>query len=192
MIAKDDRIKRITITAVIGAISFLLMLISFPIIPYMTYLKLDFSDIPLLICLLLLGPTAAIEATVLKLFIYWMVMGFSPIELVGLSSSFLASLTMILVFYFLRRYLFRSHIIDFLIVLVETVALTIIESLANLFITTPLYVKLTNLKLDFPLAKTILFGVVPFNLIKGIIIGLIFVIIAKQMQKWIKKRSSWK
>ncbi|WP_252895245.1 ECF transporter S component [Fructilactobacillus florum] len=94
----NQQLKRQVFVAVLAAIAYLLMFISFPVLPYVPFLKLDFADIPILIGLFMLGPSAAVETTVLKLFLYWMTMGFSVIELIGLSSSLVVSLVFITIF----------------------------------------------------------------------------------------------
>lgn len=95
----NQQLKRQVFVAVLAAIAYLLMFISFPVLPYVPFLKLDFADIPILIGLFMLGPSAAVETTVLKLFLYWMTMGFSVIELIGLSSSLVVSLVFITIFF---------------------------------------------------------------------------------------------
>ena len=65
--------------------------------------------------------------------------------------------------------------------------MTIIMSLANYFIITPAYMKLLGMKLSLPLAKLIVIGVVPFNLIKGGILGLITSILSIRLQKLVVK-----
>jgi riboflavin transporter FmnP len=46
--------------------------------------------------------------------------------------------------------------------------------LSNWIAVIPLYINLIGFKLSLPLSSIILYGVVPFNLIKGVIVGGLF------------------
>ena len=51
--------------------------------------------------------------------------------------------------------------------------------------TIPLYMNLLGMKLGMPLAKMVLYGVVPFNLIEGAIVGGIFALVYVHLRNWI-------
>ncbi|HAB50143.1 MAG TPA: ECF transporter S component, partial [Lactobacillus sp.] len=61
-------------------------------------------------------------------------------------------------------------------------------ALLNWLVTIPLYMSLLGMKLNIPLGQMILFGVVPFNLIKGIVIGIAFILIYKKLSAWIEHK----
>lgn len=50
------RIQRLVGIACLSALAFILMLFEFPIIPMASYLKIDFSDVPVLIGGYIYGP----------------------------------------------------------------------------------------------------------------------------------------
>ncbi len=73
-------------------------------------------------------------------------------------------------------------------ILGATLSLTVMLALLNWLVTIPLYMSLLGMKLNIPLGQMILFGVVPFNLIKGIVIGTTFILIYKKLSVWIEHK----
>lgn len=73
-------------------------------------------------------------------------------------------------------------------ILGATLSLTVVLALLNWLVTIPLYMSLLGMKLNIPLGQMILFGVVPFNLIKGIVIGTTFILIYKKLSVWIEHK----
>lgn len=51
--------------------------------------------------------------------------------------------------------------------------------------TIPLYMNLLGMKLGMPLSTMVLFGVVPFNLIKGAVIGSLFALVYCRLESWV-------
>ena len=60
MTVSHQRIQRMVGIACLGALAFILMMFEFPIIPVASYLKIDFSDIPVLLGGYLYGPLAGV------------------------------------------------------------------------------------------------------------------------------------
>ena len=56
-------------------------------------------------------------------------------------------------------------------IVVSTISLTFWLSLGNWLVITPLYMAVLGMKLTLPLSQLVLYGVLPFNLIKGVIVG---------------------
>ena len=71
-------------------------------------------------------------------------------------------------------------------ILFETVVLTLVMSVLNYFVITPLYINLTGFKLSFSLLDSVLYTVTPFNIIKGLFIGIVFVIVYNRSNAWEK------
>ncbi len=118
--------------AILGALAFLLMFLEFPVIPIVSYLKLDFSDVPVLIGTLLDGPVTGIMIAVVKCLLHGLVHGFAPVEFLGLGADFCSSLALIF--------------------------------------------------LSFHLKELMLVGVLPFNLLKGALISLVFAIVVVHLR----------
>lgn len=182
-------VKRWTVAASLAAISYLLMFISFVIIPVVPFMKLDFSDIPVLIAFFLLGPAGGIEVAFLRSLLYFLISGPSLPNLIGVGLSFTATLAFCLPFYYLLGGKDFSWKKALQATLIGTLSLTVILSLVNWGITIPLYMSLLGMKLSIPLDQMILYGVVPFNLIKGVVLSVVFVLVYQRLHVWLTKQS---
>ncbi len=66
MSKKENKIQRISLIAMLSAISLVLFFLEFPVIPSLSHLKLDFSDIPALVSGVIFGPVSAIVVELVK------------------------------------------------------------------------------------------------------------------------------
>ncbi|MHA8111160.1 ECF transporter S component [Lactobacillaceae bacterium Melli_B4] len=170
--------------SLLAALSYILMF--FPTIPF-SYFKLDFGDIPILIGTMLFGPIGGIVIAVLKSALYWITGGASIASLIGISASLVASIVILLTIDGSQK-LFknRSKVSRAtMTVIFETITLTVVLSLLNWLVITPLYAKLVGFTIP-NMFQYILIQVIPFNLIKGIIIGILFVAVQGRLARWIK------
>lgn len=173
---KNTRVQKMVAVALFVMIGLVLQYIAFPIMPAFSFLKIDFSDIPVLISMFLFGPVAGLVTAFLRSILHLITTGFSPDNLVGDTASFLATAIFTLpIFYFFRK---KTQVgkNKFLGVISGTIAMTIFMSVANYFVITPLYLMFLGLNanqmLGMPLANYVLIGIVPFNIIKGFIVSL--------------------
>ena len=102
-ISKKDQIRRITICAVLSALSLVLMItIRFPIFPSAAFYEMEFSDVPILICSGLFGPVYAI----VSLFVVCLIQALTVSAasgFIGFVMHFLSSGLMIITLYYLRK-----------------------------------------------------------------------------------------
>lgn len=178
-------IKKIVMTSVLAGFSYILMFIAFPIIPIVPFLKIDFSDIPILVGSIILGPLAGVVIAVLKCFLYWLSTGASPVELIGIGSSLVSSLCLLFGFQIIGH-LFKHQspvLRNVLSGLLATIVLVVVMVITNWGAVMPLYTNLMGMDLGIKLNQLILYGVVPFNLIKGIVISTIFILIKNRIVK---------
>ena len=68
-------ITKLSVIAMLSAVSFALFLLEFPVIPSLGHLKLDFSDIPALVGGIIYGPFAAVIVEFIKNLIEMLVKG---------------------------------------------------------------------------------------------------------------------
>ena len=68
-------ITKLSVIAMLSAVSFALFLLEFPVIPSLGHLKLDFSDIPALIAGIIYGPFSAVVVEFIKNLIELLVKG---------------------------------------------------------------------------------------------------------------------
>ncbi|WP_295731609.1 ECF transporter S component [uncultured Limosilactobacillus sp.] len=181
--------KRFTMTACLAAVAFLLMFIEFPIIPVVSYLKLDFSDVPVLLGTFIYGPWTGILIALLKCLLHGLTRGLSPVEMLGLFANLCTSVALIIPFnYFFHRGTWSLGKRLLIGTVMSTAVMTIVMTAFNYYLLTPAYMKMFNWHPSLPIDKMMIIGVLPFNLIKGIVVGLVFSIILRHMQIWLKSQ----
>ncbi|MDO1602225.1 Gx transporter family protein [Lactiplantibacillus plantarum] len=179
-------LHRLVGIALLGAIAYILMLLEFPILPVAPWMKIDFSDIPILIRLFLFGVGGAFVITIIKLLLHSAMMGFAIYDLIGSFASFLGTAVLILAFALVLRYYrgnpkWRMPVA----IVVATIGLVVIESLANLTFVLPFYLQVMGMKLSMSLNTVVLVAVIPFNLIKGLLVGNVFWLVYQRLAKWL-------
>lgn len=179
-------LHRLVGIALLGAIAYILMLLEFPILTVAPWMKIDFSDIPILIGLFLFGVGGAFVITIIKLLLHSAMMGFAIYDLIGSFASFLGTAVLILAFALVLRYYrgnpkWRMPVA----IVVATIGLVVIESLANLTFVLPFYLQVMGMKLSMSLNTVVLVAVIPFNLIKGLLVGNVFWLVYQRLAKWL-------
>lgn len=81
MTVTHQRIQRLVGIACLGALAFILMFFEFPVLPMAPYLKLDFSDVPVLLGGYIYGPFGGIIIAAIKCLIHGMIHGLSLIHI---------------------------------------------------------------------------------------------------------------
>ncbi|MBP2057982.1 riboflavin transporter FmnP [Lactobacillus colini] len=165
--------------AMLGALSFLIMKIEIPVMPGFDYLKIDLSDSLVALSTLVFGPFGGSMIAVIKTLCNLALSGFNPISAVGNVAALLASLAYILPFYYISKKHSQKVVYQIGGLVVGTICLTIVMSLANYFVLMPMYITMMGFKLNSTLLMYILTVIVPFNLIKGVINSVIVVLLAK-------------
>lgn len=184
-------IRQVVIMSLFACISFLLYFVSFPILPFVSYMKVDFSDIPILLGMIMFGPVGGILIAAIKGLLYWLVTGVDIANFIGVAAGFVASVSFMLPIYFVLKYVKKYKAVTRLIIgaVVGTVSLSIIMALLNVTVLIPVYMAVLHMKITIPLSQMVLFGVVPFNLIKGVLVGAVFVIVADRMKAFLRQQS---
>ncbi len=161
-------IRQVVIMSLFAGISFLLYFISFPILPFVSYMKVDFSDIPVLLGMVMFGPLGGILIAAIKGLLYWLMTGVDIANFIGVAASFVASVSYLLPVYFVLKHVKKYKTVTRLIlaVIAGTISLSVIMALLNVSVLIPVYMAVLHMKITIPLSQMVLFGVVPFNLIK--------------------------
>lgn len=178
-------LKNLVQVSILGGLAYLLTYLSVPILPMAPYMKLDFGDIPILLATVLLSTRSGLIVALLRAVLYFVFTGVSLINLIGISALLIASLTIVLSVTLVNK-LVQNNAKYVIMVLFETVMLTLVMSVLNYFVITPLYINLTGFKLSFSLLDSVLYTVAPFNTIKGLFIGIVFVIVYNRSNAWEK------
>lgn len=186
----NSKTRKMVTIAMFAAMGAVLQFIAFPIMPAFSFLKIDFSDTPVMLSMFLFGPMAGIATAFIRSLLHLFLSGFTPADLVGDTASFLATTVFTLpMFYFFRRGKKADKMLG---VVTGILALTIFMSIANLYVITPLYLKFFGMSADqflgMSLAKYVTIGILPFNLIKGTIISVVFLVLYMKLLPWLAKK----
>lgn len=173
--------KNLVSIAILSALSFVIMLLEVPL-PFLfpDFLKLDFSDVPAILASIIYGPLAAVAIEALKNILHIVIRG-SFTGGVGELANFLvgAALVIPVGLTFKKE---RSKKQFFNGAVYGLILMCVVGVLTNLFITLPLYASIMNTTTQafvdmstaiFPFINTmpkfLLFTIVPFNLLKGLL-----------------------
>ena len=178
----NHTVKKWVLIACLAAISYLLMFISFAVIPLVPYMKVDFSDLAVLIGFFILKTKGGLNIALIRSLLYFLITGLSLDNFIGVATSFCATIAFCLPMYLVLRTKPKKML---LAVVLATFSLTTILSFANWLVITPVYMAVLGMKLSLPLAQLILYGVVPFNLIKGILVGVAFSLVYNRLVAWL-------
>lgn len=174
----NNKVQKMVSIAMLAAIGTVLQFVAFPIMPAFSFLKIDFSDIPILLGMFLYGPLAGVITAFVRSLLHLFLTGLAPQNMVGDFASFLASsiFTLPIFYFFGKKKNIRTNRIVGLVS--GILALTIFMSIANYFVITPVYLQLygvtTQQFLGTSLASYVAIGIVPFNLIKGLLVSGVF------------------
>lgn len=166
-----------------GALGFVLMFFAFPILPAVPYLKVDFSDLPILVSFLLYGPAGGTSAAFIRTVLHYIQSGGDMGYPIGDTASFLATLAFCLPIYYLLRgaKTYKRAVAAFV---VGTISLTVILTVLNWLVITPLYLAILNFSVG-NLRDYIVAGVLPFNLIKGTIVSIVSLVVLPKLRPWL-------
>ena len=189
--------RRISYIAMFSALAAILMLFEFPIPFVPSFYKLDFSEIPVLICTLYLGPVAGVICELLKILLDLLIFTGTSTAFVGEFANFFIGCSLILpasVFYH-RRKNKKNAIIGLVI---GTLVMTVFGSFFNAFYLIPTYANMyfgeggldTIVKMGTAVnsgiqgvTTLVLFAVVPFNLLKGALVSTATMLLYKRVER---------
>lgn len=187
--------RRLCIIAICSAIATVLHLLDFPLLFLAPeFYKLDFSELPVMLCGFYLGPSAAVTCEALKILLKLLFKGTST-AFVGDFANFVVGCSLVLpaaAIYHIRRK--RAFALTGLAV--GTVVLTIFGSAFNAVYLLPKFSQLFGLALDKIVAMGgainpgiqsvstfVLLAVAPLNLIKGISVSILTILLYKRIAR---------
>jgi len=184
---QSSNLLKLIILSLLGAISFLLFFLNFPL-PFMPpYLKVDFGEIPAIIAGLIFSPIAGVIVIAIKNILYFIIGSGEP---VGVAANFLAATLFVLPISILyHRYKTVKSVISGLVI--GTIIMAIAMSILNYLVILPVYawfMGMEEMKIESAKRFAVIFGVLPFNILKGIIVGMLFVPLYVKMKTWIDQK----
>lgn len=188
---KNLKVRAIVSIAMLGSISAILMLFNFPIPLFPNFLLIDFSDIPALIAALVFGPLAGVLVEFIKNALNYLTVGSATGVPVGQMSNFLAGIFFIIPTYYLYKKLTTRKGMSLALV-VGSVTMGLIMSILNYYVILPAYTMFLNSPAMSASAtrQLIVTAILPFNIIKGIVMSAVFFVLFTRMHRWIIKNST--
>ncbi|HHW46660.1 MAG TPA: ECF transporter S component [Clostridiales bacterium] len=183
-----SKIRKITITAILAALSTVLMSLSFsvPLVP--SFLKLDFSDFPALVASFAIGPFYGAVVCLVKNMVNVL---FTTTGGVGELCNFILSAVFVVAAGLLKNKIrgFKGIVIGSVS---GAVAMAAIGIITNYFVVYPMYsliipmdVILNAYRLIYPQTRNLLHALIifnmPFTLFKGLINAAVAVIVLKRL-----------
>ncbi len=188
--------------AILSAIAFVMMLFEVPV-PFIapSFYEIDFSEVIVLIGSFALGPVAGVLIELLKNILNIIITSTDTVG-VGELANFVTGCAYLLPAAIMYRYRRdRKHAI--IGILLGTLSLALVGSLLNYLVMIPLYSNLFHLPIEtivgmghsiFPVIDTlwelVLFCVVPFNLIKGTLCGILVLLLYKRLAVLLKTKNN--
>lgn len=169
-------VRRLTHGAVLAALAFVLMVLDIPIpVLFPTFLKMDLSDVPGLLGAFALGPGTGVGVALIKNLLHFVVC--SSTGGVGELANFLtgASFAGVAGALYVRQ---KSRRRAFFALGIGTLAMTMTMAVLNYAVLFPFFFKEPPSPRFFPL---IYGAVVPFNLLKGILVSGVVLLLYKKV-----------
>ncbi|MBK0348856.1 ECF transporter S component [Aerococcaceae bacterium zg-ZJ1578] len=169
---KRRTLSTTVLLAILGAWAIVLRLFDFPILPAAPFLKVDFSDLMVLVGLLVNGPIGAITVALIRDVANYIMKGGESGLPIGVIMSFTASMAMFLPSHFLLKYAtnMKPMMRKIWMSLILILGLVISMALLNYYVTLPIYITVMNFPID-NIAAYLLSIIIPFNVIKGILLA---------------------
>ena len=187
--------RRVSIVGICGAIAAVLHVLDFPLLFIAPeFYKLDFSEVPVLLCGFYLGPSATVACEGVKILLKLLLKGTST-AFVGDFANFVVGCSLVLpaaVIYHARKT--RKGAIFGMVA--GTLTLTVFGSAFNAVYLLPKFSQLFGLPMDTIIAMGstvhagvedvttfVLLCVAPLNLLKGVVVSLLTMLLYKRVEK---------
>lgn len=189
--------KSVAFIAIFSAIAAVLMFLEIPLFFAPSFYEIDLSEIPILICTFYLGPVSGVICEFLKVLLKLLLKGTST-AYVGDFANFALGCSMVLpasIVYHCKKSK-RTAIWGLVI---GSAVMTVFGSMFNAFYLIPKYVDLFGMPLEtivsmgtkvnpaiHSLGTLVLFAVVPFNILKGLIVSVLTRLLYKRVERLLK------
>ena len=190
-------IRSLTVIGVLSAIAIVLMLFDIPLGFLPSFYKIDFSEVPVLIGSFALGPVAGVMIEFIKILLNLLINGTDTAGIGELANFFIGCYIVVPASIIYSRKKTKKGAVLGLII--GTLLLTIVGSLLNAYVLLPAYGAAFHMPIDRLIAMGtainpsinsmstfILLAVVPFNLLKGVLVSIITILLYKKLSPIIK------
>lgn len=184
--------RNMVMIGVLGAVSTILMLLEFPVPLSPTFVKMDFSELPIIIGAFMMGPFAGICIIVIKIALNFILNGTTTMG-VGELANMIGSISYVLPAVLIYR--LRPTRKQMMISLIAgTLVVSGVTLISNLYLIFPVYVKLYGMNMDMIVTmgratnpyvtnmfSLMLFSMLPFNLIKYGVVSVVTFLVNKRL-----------
>jgi len=191
--------KQITMIAMLSAISAILMVFEFQLPFSPSFIKFDFSDLPIILGGLLLGPMAGGMIGVMKILLNFLLNGTSTMFVGELSNLILTLAFVLPASLIYQREKTKKNAVRGLIV--SVILTSLLSIISNIYFIFPLYAKMLGMTMEDivamviatnPLVKDtttmVIFSLLPFNVLKYSIISFLTMMTYKKLSYLVKRR----
>ena len=190
--------KVITKVGVLSAVATVLMLFDFPLWFAPNFYQLDFSEVPVLLGTFALGPAAGVAIEFVKILINFVLNG-SDTGGIGEFANFIVGCSFLIPagLIYSRNKSFKTAILG---LLAGTITLALAGSVMNYYLLLPVYSKVYGVPLQAfidmgnllnpaitDLKTLVMYAVVPFNILKGIVVSSIVLLVYKRISPILHK-----
>lgn len=188
---KSSSIQRITKISVLAVLGFVLQMFEFPIPIFPSFLQLDFSDLPAIIGSFAMGPVAGVVIQLVKNLLHLVFK--NQTAGVGELANFITGASYVVAAATIYR-MNKSKKTAIIGMIVGTLFMTAVVSLCDYYFLFPMFAKALKFPVEaivgmasalnpkvVDMKTAILYSVVPFNLLKGVIMSLITLAVYKRV-----------
>lgn len=190
--------KVIAKVGVLSAVATVLMLFDFPLWFAPNFYQLDFSEVPVLLGAFALGPAAGAAIELVKILINFVING-TDTGGIGELANFIIGCSMVIPAGFIYKHnkSYKSAIIGFI---AGTLTMAVAGAFMNYYVLLPVYSKVYGAPIQAfiemgralnpaitDLKTFVLYAVVPFNILKGIVVSAAVLLIYKRISPILHK-----
>jgi len=185
---KDQKLTRFVAIGMFSSISYILMLLNFPLPGFPPWLNIDFSEVPALVATIIYGPVAGIVVVFIKNILDWFMTGSESGIPIGHIANLIAAISYILPTYFIYKKISSKKGLVFGLI-TSTITMAVVMSFMNYYVLLPAYSVLLNWgeMSGSAMRSMITTAILPFNIIKGVIVMTVFLLIFSKLQGWLTK-----
>ena len=193
------KVKFMVVSAMLGAVSVILMLFEFPLPFAPGFYKLDISEVPVLIGTFAMGPLAGAVTELIKILLNFVING-TTTGGVGEFANFLIGCSFCVPAGIIYQRM-RTKKGACIALASGTVIMTVVGCVINAYILLPTYAAVFGMPIDSLIAMGsavnpaidgiwtfILLAVMPFNLLKGVIVSVILLLVYKKISPILHKK----
>ncbi len=180
------KLRSFVTVGMLSGLSFILMLLNFPLPWFPAFLQIDFSDVPALIAAITMGPVAGILVELIKNILDWVFTGAPEGIPVGHMANFATGILFIFpAYYIYKRFPSVKGLMTGLVV--STIVMSVGMAALNYIAFLPMYTYLLGMP-QFDMYETVVLGILPFNIVKGIMMLVVVTMLYRTMRVWIENQ----